>query len=200
MFGSLRPHGLYSSWNSPGWNTGVGSFSLLQGSSQHRDWSQVSCITGRFFTCWTTWEVRQKKINIIWYCLYVEFFLNGTNGSVQFSCLVVSNSLWPHGLQHTRLPCPSPTPRAYSNSCPSHQWCHPTISSSIFPFSSCLQSFSASGFFSKESILCIRWPKYWSFSFSISPSSELISFKIDWLDLQGTDGLIYKTEIIESQK
>ena len=63
---------------------------------------------------------------------------------VRFSCSVMSNSFWPHGLRHTRLPCPSPTPRACSNSCPSSQWCHPTISSSIVPFSSCLQSFSAS--------------------------------------------------------
>ena len=67
--------------------------------------------------------------------------------SVQFSCSVVSNSLWPHGLQHTRLPCPSPTPEAYSNSCPLSRWCHPTISSSVGPFSSRLQSFTASGSF-----------------------------------------------------
>ena len=67
--------------------------------------------------------------------------------SVQFSCSVISDSLWPHGLQHARLPCPSPTPRAYSNSCPLHQWWHPTISSSVIPFSSCLQSFPASGSF-----------------------------------------------------
>ena len=64
------------------------------------------------------------------------------DGSVHFSHSVVSNSLWPHGLQHARLPCPSPTPRACSNSCPSSQWCHPTISSSVVPFSSCLQSSS----------------------------------------------------------
>ena len=61
-----------------------------------------------------------------------------------FSCSVMSNSLQPHGLQHARLPCPSQTPRACSNSCPSIQWCHPTISSSAIPFSSCLQSFPAS--------------------------------------------------------
>ena len=68
--------------------------------------------------------------------------------SVQFSCRsVVFNSLRPHGLQHARLPCPSPTPRACSNSCPSSQWCHPTISSSVTPFSSHLQSFPASGSF-----------------------------------------------------
>ena len=69
-------------------------------------------------------------------------------GSVQLSGSVVSNSLWPHGLQHTRLPCPSPTPKVYSNSCPSCRWCHPTISSSVIPFSSHLQSFPASGSFS----------------------------------------------------
>ena len=64
---------------------------------------------------------------------------------VQFSCSVVCYSLWPHGLQHTRLPWPSPTPGACSNLCPLSQWCHPTILSSFFPFSSCLQSFPASG-------------------------------------------------------
>ena len=64
--------------------------------------------------------------------------------SVQFSCSIVSDSLWPHGLQHARPPCPSPTPRVYSNSCPLSWWCHPTISSSVVPFSSHLQSFPAS--------------------------------------------------------
>ena len=64
--------------------------------------------------------------------------------SVQFSCSVMSNSLLPYGLQHTRLPCPLPTPRACSNSCPSSRWCHPTTSSSVIPSSSCLQSFPAS--------------------------------------------------------
>ena len=67
--------------------------------------------------------------------------------SVQFSCSVLSNSLWPHGLQHARPPCPSPPPRAYSNSCPLSQWYHPTISSSVGPFSSYLQSFPVSGSF-----------------------------------------------------
>ena len=101
--------------------------------------------------------------------------------SVQFSHSVSSDSLRPHGLQHDRPPCPSPTPSIYSNSCPLSQWCHSTISSSVISFSSCLQSF-----FSNESVLCTRWPKYWSFSFSISPSNEhpgLISFRMDWLDL-----------------
>src|SRR5574337_634108 len=67
--------------------------------------------------------------------------------SVQFSCSVVSDSLQPHGLLHTRPPCPSPTPGVYSNSCPLSWCCHPTISSSVIPFSSCLQSFPASGSF-----------------------------------------------------
>ena len=80
-------------------------------------------------------------------------------------------------MQHARLPCPSPTPRA---SCPSNQWCPPTILSSVIPFSSHLQSFPAS-IFSKVSVLHIRWPKYWSFRFSISPPNEysgLISFRM----------------------
>ena len=100
----------------------------------------------------------------------------------------MSESLWPHGLQHARSPCPSPTPRVYSNSSPLSWWCHPTISSSVIPFSSHLQIFPASfpRVFSNESVLCIRWPKYWGFSFSISPSNEysgLISSRMDWLDL-----------------
>ena len=109
----------------------------------------------------------------------------------QFSRSVMSNSLQPHGLQHARLPCPSPTPGACSNSCPSSRWCHPTISSSVDPFSSCLQSFPASGSFPMSQFF-LSWPKHCSFSFNISPSNEhsgLIFFRIDWLDLlvvQGT--------------
>ena len=67
--------------------------------------------------------------------------------SVQFSRSVISDFVRPHGLQHTRLPCPSPTPRAWSNSCPLSRWCHPAISSSVIPFSFCLQSFPVSGSF-----------------------------------------------------
>ena len=84
----------------------------------------------------------------------------------------------------TRPPCPSPTSGAYSNSCPSSWWCHPTISSSVVPFSSCL--LPSIRVFSSESVLRIRWPEYWSFSFNISPSNEysgLISFRMDWFDL-----------------
>ena len=74
-------------------------------------------------------------------------FPHSDHKHVQFSHSVVSDSLWPHGLQHARLPCPSPTPGAYSHSCPSSWWCHPIISSSVIPFSSCLQSFPAIGSF-----------------------------------------------------
>ena len=87
--------------------------------------------------------------------------------SVTSAHSVLSNSLWPHGLQHARLLCSSPIPRAQSNSCPSSQWCHPTISSSVISFSSCLQIFPSIKVFSNESALHIRWPKDWSFSFRI---------------------------------
>ena len=103
--------------------------------------------------------------------------------SVQFSCSVVSDSLWPHGLQHTRLPCPSPTPRACSNSCPLRQWCHPTISSSVVPFSSCLQSFPASRFFPMSQF-------FTSGGQSIGASASVLPVNIqDWLPL-GLTGLI----------
>ena len=105
----------------------------------------------------------------------------------------MSNSLRPHGPQHTRPPCPSPTPGVYPNACPSSWWCHPTISSSVIPFASCLQSFPASGSFFSDSVFHIRWPNYWSLSFSISHSNEYsgpISFRIDWLDLLAVQGTL----------
>ena len=101
----------------------------------------------------------------------------------------MSDSLQPHGLQHTRPSCPLPTPGVHPNSCPLSQWCHPTISSSVVPFSSHLQTFPASGSF-RMSQLFVSGGQ--SFSFNISPSNEhsgLISFKMDWLDflvVQGT--------------
>ena len=107
--------------------------------------------------------------------------------SVQFSRSVVSDSLWPHESQHARPPCPSPSPGVHSNSCPSSRWCHPANSSSVVPFSSCLQSFPASGSFKKSQFFASGgFVKYRIFSFSISPSNEdsgLISFRIDWFYL-----------------
>ena len=111
--------------------------------------------------------------------------------SVQFSRSVTSDSLRPHELQHARPPCPG-TPGVHPNSCASSQWCHPAISSSVVPFSSCPKSLPASGSF-QISVLRIRWPKYWSFSFNISPSNEhpgLIFFRMDWLDLPAVQGML----------
>ena len=111
--------------------------------------------------------------------------------SVQFNCSDMSNSLRPHGLQHTRPPCLSPTPRVHANPCPlsplmpsnHHILCHPLLLlPSIFP---------SIRVFSSESTLCMRRPEYWSFSFNISPSdvySGLISFRMDWLDLLSLHG------------
>ena len=110
--------------------------------------------------------------------------------SVQFSRSVTSDSLWPHESQHARPPCLSPIPGVYPNPCPSSRWCHPAISSSVIPFSSCPQSLLALGSF-PMSQLSMRWPKYWSFIFNIGPSSEypgLISFRMDRLDLHAVQG------------
>ena len=112
--------------------------------------------------------------------------------SVQFSCPVVSDSLRPHGLQHARPPCPSPTPRVYSN----------TVQELVMPFNHLIlcrpllllpSIFPSIRVFSNESVLHIRWPQYWSFSLSISPSNEhsrLISSRMDWLDLLAVQGTL----------
>ena len=107
-------------------------------------------------------------------------------------------TLRPHGLQHARFPCSSPTPRAYSNSCPSSRWCRldPTISSSVVPFSFCfcLQSFPASESFPRSQFFTSHGHSFKrSFSFNISPSNEysgLISFRMDWLDLPAVQGTL----------
>ena len=109
--------------------------------------------------------------------------------SVQFSHSVVCDSLQSHGLQHTRLPCPSPTPRAYSNSCPSSWWCHPNILFSVTPFSSCLQSFSASGSFLMSQFFA-------SGGKSIGASSSILPMNIqnlniqNWFDLPAVQGTL----------
>ena len=79
--------------------------------------------------------------------MFLNYQIQQSTHSVQFSCSVLSESLWPCESQHARSPCPPPTPGAFSNSCPSRQWCHPAISSSVVPFSSCPQSLPASGSF-----------------------------------------------------
>ena len=113
--------------------------------------------------------------------------------NVSLSPVAQSDSLRPHGLQHARLPCPSPTPGACSNSCPSSQWCHPTILSSIISLLLLPSIFPSIRVFSSELVFHIRWPKYWSFSFSISPSNENsrpISFRMDWFDLLAVQGTL----------
>ena len=103
--------------------------------------------------------------------------------SVQFSCEAMSDSLWSHGLQHTRPPCSSPTLRVYSNSCPLSQWCHPTISSSVFPFSSHLQSFPASGSFPMSQLFTSGGQ-----SIGVSASASVLPMNLqDWFPLGWTD-------------
>ena len=120
------------------------------------------------------------------------FTVSSSVSSVEFSRSVMSDSLWPHGLQHARLPCSLPTPRACSNVSiesvmPSNHLiiCHPLLlPHSIFP---------SIRVFSSESVLHIRWSRYWSFSFSINPSNEysgLISSRIDWLDILAVQGTL----------
>ena len=110
--------------------------------------------------------------------------------SVQFRHSVMSNSLRPHELQHARPPCPSPTPRVYSNSRTSSRWCHLILYCPLLllpPIPPRIRVFP------NDSTLCTRWLKYWSFSFSISPSNEhpgLISFRMDWLDLLAVQGTL----------
>ena len=113
--------------------------------------------------------------------------------SVQFNHSVMSDSLQPHGLQHTRPPCPSPTPGVYSNSCPLSRWCHPIISSSVIPFSSCPQSFPSSGSFQMIQLFTSGGQSIKNFSFNISLSSEhsgLNPFRMDLLDLLGVHGTL----------
>ena len=104
--------------------------------------------------------------------------------SVQFSCSVVSNSLWPHGLQHTRHPCPSPPPGVYSNSCPLSQWCHPTISSSVVSFSFCLQCFPVSGSFQMSQLFTTGGHsiEVWA-SASLPPMNIQDWFLLEWTGL-----------------
>ena len=112
------------------------------------------------------------------YCFLGGFWFS----SVQFSCSVMSNSLWPHELQYTRPPCPSPTPRVYSNSCPLSRWCHPTISSSVVPVSSRLQSFSASGSFQMSQLFTGGGQ-----SIGVSASTSVLPMNIqDWFPLGWT--------------
>ena len=122
-----------------------------------------------------------------------EKVLNIVIYSVQFSHSVVLDSLWPHELQHARPPCPSPTPGVHSNSCPSSRWCHPAISSSVVPFSSCPQSLPASDSFPMSQLFAWGGQSIGVSALVFSPSKEyqgLISFRMDWLDLLAVQGTL----------
>ena len=145
-------------WDSPGKITGVGCHALLQWIFPTQELNphlMSPAMAGTFLTTSTTWESRwplkipNNCINFKSKVIYHQFkkILSKTSHFIQFSYSVVSDSLLPHGLQHARPPCPSPTPGLYSNSCPLSQRCHPTISSSVVPFCSCPQSFPESGSF-----------------------------------------------------
>ena len=180
-----RQHFMIGSWNNFEVSVGDG----FQGPSQiksveQRQDSTFWLISYRIYICIFNWRIIALQ----------NFVLCQTSTwiSHQFSCSVMPYSLWPHESQHPRPPCPSPTPEVHPNSCPSSQWCHPAISSSVIP-----QSLSpippSIRVFSNESTLCMRWPKYWSFSFNISPSKEhpgLTSFGMDWLDLLAVQGIL----------
>ena len=120
-------------------------------------------------------------------CVLFQNYFNNTLTklcSVQFSHSIMSDSLWSHWLQHASLLCPSPTPETCSNSCPSSWWCHPTISSSIVPFSSCLQSFPASESFPMSQF-------FTSGSQSIETSASVLPVNIqDWFPLGWTGWII----------
>ena len=131
---------------------------------------------GRYFT--SPLEFRIYKISMC------RLYRN-TTGSAQLSRSVVSDSLQPQGLQHARPPCPSPTPGAFSNSRPSSRWCHPTISSSVIPFSSCPQSFPASGSFPVSQLFASGGQ-----SIAVSASTSVLPMNIQgWFPL-GLTGLI----------
>ena len=143
--------------------------------SPNKGYSSLESYTSGGYS--TFWSLTVSASLITWWL---------TRTSVQFSCSVVSNSLWPHGLQGARLPCPSPTPGACSDSCPSSQWCHSTISSSVIPFASCLQSFPASGSFPVS-----RFSASGGRSTGASASASVFQMNIqDWFPLGWTD-LIY---------
>ena len=119
--------------------------------------------------------------NVCWLSEFLTYFLSLSNfsTSVRFNHSVVSDSLWPHGLQHVRPPRPSPAPRVYWNSCPLSQWCHPAVSSSVVPFSSCLQSFPTSVSFQMNQFFTSGGQ-----SIGVSASASVLPMNIqDWSPL-----------------
>ena len=173
MADSLRSHGLQPT-----------RFLCPWGFSRREYWSGLPFLTPEI-----------KPISLTSSALTGRFFTTSTAiqfSAFQFSHSVVSDSLRPHGLQNARLTCPSPTPGAYSNSCPSSRWCHPVISSSVILFSSCLQSFLASGSF----------PRSWLFASSgqstdVSASASCLPMNIqDWFPLGWTGCISLQSRVL----
>ena len=127
--------------------------------------------------------MRSVAFNTVTHCaahLWLVYIVH--QQSLSFSHYIVSDALWAHGLQHARLPCPSPTPGVYSNSCPLTWWCRPTISSSVVPFSSCLQSFPVSGSFQMGQLFASDGQ-----SIGVSASTSILPMNIqDWFPLGWT--------------
>ena len=132
-------------------------------------------------------EFPSELVQLVW-----DSCLQGVSISIiQFSCTVMSDSLWYHESQHARLPCPSTTPRVRPNPCPLCRWCHPTISSSVVPFSSCIQSLPASGSFQMSQLSASAGQSIGvSASTSVFPMNTQYSFTMEWLDLLAVQGTI----------
>ena len=162
----------------------LGKIEGKRGKGGCRGWNDSIASATQWTWIWTTsrreWRIEEPGM---------------LHSPLSFSCSVLSDSLWPHGLQHIRLPCSSLSPRVCSNSCPLSQWCLPAICHPLLLLPSIFPSIRD---FASESALCIRWPKYWSFSFSISPSNEysgLISFRINWFDLLAVQGTLKSSSV-----
>ena len=140
------------------------------------------CFIALFKCCIFSTQIkglRQAYVERVYQCLLLLF-----------SCSVMSDSLRPHGLQHARLPCPSTSPGACSNSCPLSQWCHPTISSSVVPFSSYLQSFPASESFCQFSHQEVKLLELQPQRQSLQWIFRIESFRIDWFGLLAFEGTL----------
>ena len=132
--------------NREAWHAAV--HGVMKSRTRLSDWTELNCTLSLRDYQPVIWNEQNCKQNVVIHRNFIKI-------SIQFSCSVVSDSLQPHGLQHARPPCPSPTPRVYPNSCPLSQWCHPSISSSVIPFSSCPQSFPASGSFPMSQLFAL---------------------------------------------
>ena len=137
----------------------------------------------KYSTVVNCWNLKRRKLPYmsLFFAMGVIFLFS----SVQFSCLVRSNSLQPHETQHARPPCPSPTPRVYPNPCPLSRWCHPTILSSVVPFSSCPQSFPASGSFPMSQLFASGGQ-----SIGVSASTSVLPMNTQGWSPLGWTGLI----------